>query len=60
VAHLILGNMYHHGMCVANDAVGIPIDSTEAAGLYRFAVGQGLANAQFNLGLMYELGEGML
>ena len=52
--------MYHHGMGVANDAVGIPIDSTEAAGLYRFAVGQGLANAQFNLGLMYELGEGML
>jgi TPR repeat protein len=51
--------MYHHSMGVANDAVGIPIDLTEAARLYRFAAGQGLANAQFNLGLMYELGEGM-
>ena len=39
---------------------GVPQDFKEAAKWYRLAAAQGLAGAQFELGLMYEKGQGVL
>ena len=38
---------------------GVPEDDTEATRWYRMAAEQGIANAQFNLGKMYNTGEGV-
>ena len=38
---------------------GVPKDLKEAAKWYRLAAEQGLASAQYNLGLMYADGEGV-
>ena len=47
-----LGNMYYHGLGVAQDYA-------KAAKWYRKAADQGHANAQFNLGGMYVNGQGV-
>ncbi len=39
---------------------GVPQDFAEAMKWYRLAADQGYANAQFNLGWMYEYGQGVL
>jgi TPR repeat protein len=39
--------------------LGVAKDLAEAARLFRLAADQGNANAQFNLGVMYENGEGV-
>ena len=44
--------MHHHGK-------GVPEDAVTAAVWYRKAAGQGDARAQFNLGVMYTLREGV-
>ena len=41
------------------DGTDVGQDQTEAAKWYRLAAEQGNATAQFNLGLKYELGEGI-
>ncbi len=38
---------------------GVPQDDAEATRWYRLAADQGLAAAQFNLGVSYSLGEGV-
>lgn len=38
---------------------GVPKDAGEAASWYRKAADQGLANAQHNLGVLYEVGSGV-
>jgi TPR repeat protein len=44
--------MFYYGMCVAQD-------KAEAVRLYRLASAQGLARAQYNLGIMLEEGDGV-
>ena len=41
------------------DGEGVPEDDAEAVRWYRLAADQGLANAQYNLGVMYADGEGV-
>jgi uncharacterized protein len=38
---------------------GVPEDDAEAVKWYRMAAEQGLANAQLNLGVMYDYGQGV-
>ena len=52
-AELILGESYYVG------ANGLPQDDTQAAAWYRKAAEQGLAYAQYNLGLFYDVGRGV-
>ena len=40
-------------------AEGVPEDDVEAVRWYRLAAEQGLALAQYNLGVMYDNGEGV-
>ena len=44
--------MYHHGY-------GVIEDHKAAAKWYRLAAEQGIAEAQYNLGLMYDIGLGV-
>lgn len=53
VAASSLGDLYYNGQ-------GLPRDAAQAASWYRRGAEQGLASAQFNLGLMYSAGIGVL
>jgi len=48
-----LGHMYHHGLL----PTGVPQDDKTAAKWLRLAAEQGIVEAQYNLGLMYQDGE---
>ena len=50
---------YYLGLMYYNEKGGVPRDYSQAAGLYRKAAEQGLPDAQFYLGVMYEHGEGV-
>jgi uncharacterized protein len=52
-AQLVLGQIYKHG------DLGVPKNSAEAVKWYRLAADLGNPKAQYNLGLMYENGEGV-
>ena len=52
-AQFLLGSLYDTGQ------QGVPEDDTEAVRWYRLAAEQGLAEAQVNLGVMYDNGEGV-
>ena len=41
------------------DGRGVPQDDAEAVRWYRLAADQGLADAQFSLGVMYAIGDGV-
>jgi hypothetical protein len=41
------------------DGKGVPQDDVEAVRWYRLAADQGHANAQYNLGVMYDIGAGV-
>ena len=45
--------------CHVRQWQGVPQDYEEAVKWYRLAAEQGYANAQYNLGLMYDNGEGV-
>lgn len=45
--------------CRTGNGVGVPKDKAEAVKWYRKAADQGNADAQYYLGMMYELGSGV-
>lgn len=53
-AHSGVGYMYRHGRG------GYPKDPEKAVEVFRAAADQGNASGQYNLGLMYEVGEGVI